>query len=146
MTSLFESAETSTARQGWVARLAAWIGRIEAWIALSIVVTVLMRIVHGDPPEATSLWFLDPVLSLLFLALMWSNRRFRFPKNRQRTRKQAAATFLITSWTVGMLTELTLSKGGRGYGGLHEKTVPSFILAEGYYIPLSLLGLWRVRR
>ena len=104
-----------------------------------------MRLNFPDSPEATTLWFLDPLLSILFLLMIWAKRRFQFPQRLRLSRAWAAFAFVLLSWSLGMLTELTISRGAGGYGGLHEKTIPSFILAQGYYIPLAVLGLLLVR-
>lgn len=122
-----------------------WLGSIELWVILSLVFIGLMRGFNPDSPEATNVWFIDPLLSLLFLWLL--RRHHRYPEKKLKLSPGAAAvTFVSLSWLLGMLTELTISMGSGGYGGLHPKTIPSFILAQGYYIPLAVLGLYFVRR
>jgi hypothetical protein len=55
-----------------------------------------------------------------------------------------AYVFLV--WLFGMIFELTLTVNGEGVGGLHPSPVPSFILAQGDYIPIALVAyfvIWR---
>jgi hypothetical protein len=53
---------------------------------------------------------------------------------------------MVIGWAVGMLVELTIAAGGDGFGGMHPDTGPSFILAQGYYIPLAVVTWAVVRR
>jgi hypothetical protein len=52
--------------------------------------------------------------------------------------------FLV--WLFGMIFELTLTVTGEGVGGVHPETVPSFILAQGDYIPIALVSYFVIRR
>jgi hypothetical protein len=125
-------------------RLVRWIGTIEVWIGLSLAFTFLMHL-SGDATGST-VWFLDPLLSVLFLFLMWAKQRQRWPTQFTCSRKISAISFVIIGWAGGMIYEFTLSESGTSYGGMHAKSIPSFILAQGWYIPLVLWGLWLVRR
>ena len=133
-------------KPGFIKRFAGLFGRIEVWIVLSLIFIAMMRIAFPDAEGTTVLWFLDPLMSVIFLAVMWGNRRFQWKDRIRLSRPQAAVAFIAFSWLIGMLTELTLSKSPGSFGGLHEKTIPSFILAQGFYIPLAVLGFWVVRR
>lgn len=133
-------------KRGLSRMMVALIGSIDAWILVALIFVLLLRIFEPESKDASNLWFLDPLLSVLFLLVRSLNRRLHWPSRLKLSRRQAAIGFMLISWTVGMLTELSLSLDGGGYGGLHPKTVPSFILAQGYYVPLAVLGWCLVRR
>ena len=115
-------------------------------IVLDLLFVALMRILGGGEEDSTPLWFLDPLLSVSFLAGILAHERFRLRERIRLSRRQAAVAFVIISWAVGMLYELTISSGGNSFGGMHPKTVPSFIIAQGFYVTLPLLALVLIRR
>ncbi len=45
-----------------------------------------------------------------------------------------------------MIFELSLTVTGEGVGGLHPETLPSFILAQGDYIPIAIISYIVIRR
>jgi hypothetical protein len=131
-------------RRGRAMTLASWFGTIEVWVALSMLFTLLMRL--SDDASGSKLWMLDPLLSVLFLMVKWGNQKFHWRARISLPRGASALLFLAIGWVFSMAYELSLSSSGTGYGGMHEKTIPSFILAQGSYIPLLLWALWLVRR
>jgi hypothetical protein len=48
----------------------------------------------------------------------------------------------VLVWSFGMLFELSLTVTGAGIGGVHPETVPSFVLAQGYYIASALVACY----
>lgn len=61
-------------------------------------------------------------------------------------RAVAPVAYVFLSWLFGMIFELTLTVNGKAVGGLHASTVPSFILAQGDYIPIALVSYYVIRR
>lgn len=146
MTQSSELPAGSTRKRGLGRWLLSLVGNIELWIVLSLLFILLVRMTAPDAEDASSLWFLDPLLSLIFLLLLWLNRWFQFRKRKLLSAPQAALGFVLISWTGSMLYEATISQSSGQYGGMHAKTIPSFIIAQGFYIPLAIGGLWLVRR
>lgn len=92
---------------------------------------------------ASRLWFLDPIL-LVVLALgflLWK----RLPRKRLSPRAGAIA-YIGGVWLTSMLYELSLRTGETGFGGMHPETGTSFLLAQGFYVPLAIGGWWLARR
>ena len=98
---------------------------------------------NGD--EASSLAWLNPLLFVAALAVRHPDARRGARRWRIGGWRGAVATVAI-GWVVGMIVELTIAAGGDGYGGMHPDTGPSFVLAQGYYIPMALLTWAAVRR
>lgn len=82
-------------------------------------------------------WLQFPLIFLLCWGL------FTTPENEVVSNK--FLSFMGLSWVLGMLVELTLTVDGTGIGGIHPDTLPSFILAQGDYIPLAL-AIWCLHR
>lgn len=61
-------------------------------------------------------------------------------------RAVAPFAYVFLVWLFGMIFELTLTVNGEGVGGLHPSTVPSFILAQGDYIPIAIVAYFVIRR
>ncbi len=113
-----------------------------SWLVAALVTTLLLGW-NGD--EASSIAWLNPLLFVGALAVRWHDRR----SGRARLTLGRWATtgmFVIVGWAIGMVVELTIAAGGDGFGGMHPDTGPSFVIAQGYYIPAVLLTLWAVRR
>ncbi len=124
-------------------------GCIELWVVLSLAFVLLMRLTQ--PADGASwLWPIDPILSIVFLALLILGRRLKFKERLPLTPTSAAMIFCAVSWLNSMLYELTLSHAPGKYGGMHNvaqpTTIGSFIIAQGFYVPLTILGLILVHR
>lgn len=50
------------------------------------------------------------------------------------------------SFMAGMLYEVGLSLNQGSIGGLYPKTIPSFIVAQGFYWPFAIFSLFLIRR
>jgi len=95
---------------------------------------------------ASALWFLDPILQVGFLVALWANGRRGLRRRRWGSREPAPAVYVLPSWAVGMAYELSLSSGDGGFGGLHPTTAVSFLLGQGFYLPLAAFACLSIRR
>ena len=91
---------------------------------------------------ASRLWWLDPLLLVGYVAGLWWRRNSR-PRGGLRW---AGLVFVALSWLTGMLYELSLRTGAAGFGGMHPDTTTSFLLAQGFYVPLAVGGWLLARR
>jgi hypothetical protein len=115
------------------------------WIIVALCFTVLTRLTHEVGEWTSPLWFIDPLLMLTLLIGRWGKERFHWQPVKL-FRKQAVLVFIVLVWLVGMLYELTLSESLGDIGGFHLKTIPSFILAQGFYIPYAVLSCFFIRK
>ncbi len=119
------------------------------WIILALSFSFLLRLASSITNEAVEwtspVWFLDPLLMLSLLIGHWFKERFHWQPVKL-SRKYAAPIFIVLVWLVGMLYELTLSEPPGNIGGFHPKTIPSFILAQGFYIPFAVLSYVLIRK
>lgn len=97
----------------------------------------------GD--DASPVAWLHPLVFVAALIIRSRDRR-RDPKRWQLAGWRGAGLMIAISWIVGMVIELTITTDGDGFGGLHPDTGPSFILAQGYYVPAAVLTWAAVRR
>ncbi len=126
------------------ARLASRLLRVRPWVLAALVFSALMRL--GGVGDESRLSFLDPALLAAFLWAVGVAQRRHAPPALLRP-SAAALAFIALSWLAGMLFELTLSEGGgETFGGFHPETLPSFVLAQGFYVPFAVLGFVLVRR
>lgn len=79
---------------------------------------------------------------VMFLLLLAISKRFSIKDRFHPSPTQAAIFFVVFSWFSGMIFEALLP----GVGGMHSKTIPSFILAQGYYWPFALIMLWLIKK
>jgi len=77
-----------------------------------------------------------------FMLLLAVSKKYSIKDRFRLTPKQAVILFIILSWFSGMMLEALLP----GVGGMHSKTIPSFILAQGYYWPFALIMLWLIKK
>lgn len=61
-------------------------------------------------------------------------------------RALAPLAYVFLVWLFGMVFEIALTVNGEGVGGVHPSTVPSFILAQGDYIPIAIVAYFVIRR
>jgi hypothetical protein len=134
------------------AKIRAWWRALQSpslWIIVALSFTFLLRLASSNTNEAikwtSPLWFLDPLLMLSLLIGHWLKEWFHWqPVNL--SRKHAAPGFTLLVWCVGMLYELTLNESPGNMGGFHNKTLPSLILAQGFYIPFAVLSYFLIRK
>lgn len=124
------------------ASLHRWLADDRRWWAAALVTTVLM----GWGGEAGSPFgWLNPVLFAAALVVRTVDRR-RGEARLRLPARWAAVVFVVVSWATGMLVELTISMDGTGLGGMHPDTGPSFVLAQGYYVPAAMFMWLMIRR
>jgi hypothetical protein len=92
-------------------------------------------------------WPAELCLYALMIGGMWASARGQpiFKKVRL-PRAFAPYAYVILVWLLGMVYELTLTVNGDGVGGIHPSTVPSFILAQGDYIPIAISAYFVIKR
>ncbi len=103
-----------------------------------------LGLISGEHEDSSVLWFIEPLLVLGFVVLLW--RRDRKPTLGRPEGRQGAFFFIAGSWLTGMLFELSLRTGATGFGGMHPDTGMSFLLAQGFYVPFAAGGWWLARR
>lgn len=113
-----------------------------SWLGAALAANLL---IGWNGEGASSLAWLNPLLFVGALAVRWVDTRHR-PRRVRLGRRASAAAMVAIGWFVGMFVELTLAADGDGFGGMHPDTVPSFVIAQGYYLPAVLCTWWAVRR
>lgn len=114
------------------------------WIAVGLLFVALN---FGDASGPKSpYWISEIVLYGLMLAGMWANVKFDLRKKIRLPRRLAPLAYCFLVWLFGMLFETSLTQTGRGIGGMHAETIPSFILAQGDYIPIAILSYLVIRK
>ena len=117
---------------------------VRLWVIGALVSSALFRL--GGSGGASRLWFLDPLLLAGFFAVVQANGR-RHDSKAPLPASRSAAVFVGLSWLAAMAYELTLSAGGgASFGGLAPRTLTSFALAQGFYLPFAVFGWLLVRR
>ena len=95
---------------------------------------------------ASALWFLDPILQVGFLVALWANGVGACADD---AGDRAIPRPLCTSCYRGRWawpTSFSLSSGDGGFGGLHPTTPVSFLLGQGFYLPLAAFACLSIRR
>lgn len=118
---------------------------LKFWIISGLIFSLLYRLNSDFYKDHSPLHFIELFLFILFIGGLWLNRNgilYRFFKPIQGN----GLIYVLLSWIFGMLFELTLSTGPGGIGGMHPKTIPSFIMAQGFYWPFAIFGLILIRR
>lgn len=115
------------------------------WIAVGLAAWALTTATVSGP--RSPFWPAEPGLYALILAGLWAAARGRpLSKGLRLPRAVAPFAYVFLVWLFGMIFELTLTVNGQGVGGLHASTIPSFILAQGDYIPIALVSYFVIRR
>ncbi len=92
-------------------------------------------------------WPAELGLYALMVGGMWAaSRGHPISQIFRLSRVAAPFAYIFIVWLFGMIYELTLTVTGEGVGGLHPNTVPSFILAQGDYIPIAIVSYFVIRR
>lgn len=129
-------------KRPYPSRLRRILGNVRLWVALALVFSLMLRFLDETNTNPSPLWFLDPLLLGMFL--LGVGRR---PPWLRRDRGWGTAVFFIgLSWLAGMLYELSLRTGPTGFGGMHPQTVPSFLMAQGFYVLLAICSYFLIRR
>lgn len=115
------------------------------WIFLALIFAII-NVDFSETALKSPFWFLQYFLFGLLLFSLWANNKFDLRGKIKVPREIAPIVFIIFSWILGMIVELTLTLTGEGIGGNHQYTFPSFILSQGIYIPLALVSLFGIRK
>jgi hypothetical protein len=114
------------------------------WVGVGLLFVALN---FGTTPDPRSpYWSSEIVLYALMLAGMWANAKHDLRKKVRIPRSLAPLAYVFLVWLFGMLFEVSLTVTGEGIGGLHAETLPSFILAQGDYIPIALISYIVIRK
>ena len=116
---------------------------VRIWIGLGIAFAALGLADASEP--RSPYWASSLVLYGLMGLGLWANGRHRLRKRLRIPRKLAPLAYVVLVWFFGMVFEAGLSVTGEGIGGLHPETLPSFILAQGDYVPIALVTLLVIR-
>lgn len=127
------------ARRRAVARL---VRDDRSWIASALAMSLLLG---WGGEDASALAWLNPPMLALVLVLRWHDAR-RGPWRWAPPGWAAGPLVVAIGWAAAMAYELMLAAGGDGYGGMHADTGPSFVIAQGYYVPAAVITWWMVRR
>jgi len=134
--------QTSLRQRGIGVSRRVW--NVKIWIGLGLVFVALSL---STVPEARSpYWFSELVLYGLMLVGLWANSAHDLRKKIRIPRKLAPAGYVLLVWLFGMVFEAGLTVTGEGIGGIHPETLPSFILAQGDYIPIAVISYLVIRR
>lgn len=115
------------------------------WTILGLGYTILQLVNPGPREGVSKLWFLDPLLEVGFVVGLLLTSRYVVMTNARFQGWVVGSAYVVLSWLVGMAYELSLSEGTDSFGGFHERTTQSFLLAQGFYLPFAMLGLFLIR-
>jgi hypothetical protein len=138
------SAPAQSRRRDW--SLGRGLGNVWLWTILGFGFMALQFVNPGSREGVSKLWFFDPLLEIGFIVGLILNSRRVVAANSGSKDGFAGLVYVALSWLVAMAYELSLSEGVGSFGGFHERTIPSFLLAQGYYLPFAILGLFLIRR
>ncbi|HJW76554.1 MAG TPA: hypothetical protein VJ787_12970, partial [Thermoleophilia bacterium] len=116
---------------------------VRVWIGLGFVFVVLNGLAGTGP--RSPLWFMELVLYGLMIAGLVANERYSLRKRTPLPRVLAPLGYVSLVWLFGMMFEMSLTATGEGIGGVHQETIPSFILAQGDYVPIALVSYLVIR-
>ena len=120
------------------------IWNVKIWIGLGLIFIILNS--NANSEFASPYWFSEHILYGFMLTGLWANRRYDLKKKITISRQLAPAGYIFLVWLFGMLFEASLTVTGEGIGGLHLQTIPSFILAQGDYIPIAIVSYLVIRK
>lgn len=122
------------------------IWNIKVWFIAGLFGYLIMRIGGSKTNESISpLWFIEPILYIFLGYKIFFNRTLKIiPLNF--SPKYILLLYIIISFISGMFYELGLSLSQGSIGGLYPKTIPSFIVAQGFYWPFAIFSLLLIRR
>jgi len=113
------------------------------WIGLGIIFVALNLSDTSEP--RSPYWFSELILYGLMLVGLWANAKYDLRKKIGIPKNLAPVGYILLVWLFGMVFEASLTVTGEGIGGLHAETLPSFILAQGDYIPIALTSYLVIR-
>ena len=117
---------------------------LRIWIVLGL--TFLFLNSFDSSGAVSPYWFSEWILYGLMLCGLWANWKFSLRKRIPIPRRLAPGVYVFLVWLLGMVFETSLTVTGQGVGGVHSETIPSFILAQGDYIPIAIVSYFVIRR
>jgi hypothetical protein len=120
------------------------IWNVKIWIGLGLI--FMLFNLTGSDEIRSPYWFSEPILYSLMILGLWANQRYELRKKIALPRRWAPAVYIFLVWLFGMLFEASLTVTGEGIGGIHQETLPSFILAQGDYIPIAIISYLVIRK
>lgn len=120
-----------------------WFWSVWPWIGLGLVFSILNRSDSTGP--VSPYWYLEWVLFGLMVAGLCAEKLLGLKTRLPVSRRLASFAYVSLVWLFGMMYEASLTVTGEGIGGIHQQTVPSFILAQGDYIPIAIVSLLVIR-
>ena len=120
------------------------IWNVKIWIGVGLLFMLLN--LTGSAEVRSPLWFTELVLYGLMIFGLWANQRWALRKKLALPKRWAPAAYIFLVWLCGMLFEASLTVTGEGIGGIHPQNLPSFILAQGDYIPLAIISYLVIRK
>lgn len=117
---------------------------VKIWIALGIAF-ILLNLADAAALRSR-FWFSALALYGLMIVGLWANSRHGLRARMRIPRKLAPTMYVVLVWVFGMMFEASLTVTGEGVGGVHPETVPSFILAQGDYVPIALVSYLVIRQ
>jgi hypothetical protein len=117
---------------------------VPLWVGAGLLFWLLGYLTNTEP--RSRLWGAELVLFALLLVGLWANAKHDLRKRLRIPRRLAPVAYVGLVWLFGMTYEASLTVTGTGIGGVHPGTLPSFLLAQGDYIPIALVSLFVIRR
>lgn len=117
---------------------------VRLWVLLGLVFLALNLGGNGEP--RSPFWFSELLLYGVMFVGLWANRKFSLRKRIAIPRRLAPLAYIGLVWLLGMIFETSLTVNGEGIGGVHPQTGPSFILAQGDYIPIAVVSYFVIRK
>ncbi len=116
---------------------------VKIWIGLGLAFLVLNSFDRSGP--TSPFWFSEWILYGLMCVGLWGNGKYDLRKRINIPRPLAPIVYITLVWLFGMVYETGLTVSGEGIGGIHRETIPSFILAQGDYLPIAVVSYLVIR-
>jgi hypothetical protein len=120
------------------------IWNVRIWIGLGLGFVLLAG--TGNTGLKSPYWFSELILYGLMVIGLWANNRWDIRKRLVIPRSLAPLAYIFLVWLFGMMFEMSLTVNGEGIGGMHQETLPSFILAQGDYLALAIVSYLAIRK
>lgn len=120
------------------------ISNVKVWFIVGLFGYLLLRLRADKNEPISPLWFIEPILYVFLVFKIFFNKNiYVVPKTLQ---KHPLLLYIVMAFMSGMLFEMGLSINQGSIGGLYPKTIPSFIVAQGFYWPFAIFSLFLIRR
>lgn len=120
------------------------ISNVKVWFIVGLIGYLLLRLRAGKNDPISPLWFIEPILYIFLAYKIFFNKTINIiPRLSPR---YIPVLYIVMSFISGMLFELGISLSQGSMGGLYPKTIPSFILAQGFYWPFAIFSFFLIKR